>query len=77
MVLAIYGCLAAWTANLSSAVLGAGSSMLPIAAGSAHGTPIQERLITIALRSAAASLIVAAVLVLWGLRGLPDRQSGR
>lgn len=75
--LAGYGCLAAWTANLSAAVWGAGNSMLPIAAGPAHGSLVQERIIAIALRSAAVSLIVAAVLVLWGLRGLPGGRSGK
>ena len=35
--LAIYGCLAAWTANLLGAVWGAGNSMLPMAAGEARG----------------------------------------
>lgn len=66
--LAVYGCFAAWMANLSAAIWGAGNSMLPIAAGPAHGSPLQEGIITIALRSAAVSLIAAAMLVLWGLR---------
>ena len=67
-VLAVYGCVVAWIANLSAAILGVGSSILPIAAGSAHGSPLQEKMITVALRSAGASLIGAALLVLWGLR---------
>jgi (hydroxyamino)benzene mutase len=66
--LAVYGCFAAWTANLSAAIWGAGNSMLPIAAGSAHGSSIQEGTIAIALRSAAVSLIAVSLLVLWGLR---------
>lgn len=68
LFLAVYGCFAAWTANLSAAIWGAGTSMLPIAAGSAHGSSMQERVIAIALRSAAVSLIAVALLVLWGLR---------
>ncbi|HEY8133026.1 MAG TPA: hydrogenase [Thermoanaerobaculia bacterium] len=68
--LAVYGCFAAWIANLTAAIIGAGNSMLPIAAGSTHGSPLQETLITIALRSAAASLIAVTILVLWGLRRL-------
>jgi (hydroxyamino)benzene mutase len=75
--LVVYGCLAAWTANLSAAIWGAGNSMLPIAAGPAHGSLIQEGTIAIALRSAAVSLIVAAMLMLWGLRGLPGDQPGK
>ena len=71
-VLAIYGCVAAWTATLFAAIWGAGNSMVPIAAGAAHGTPIQEGFISIALRSAAVSLIAAAMLIFWGLRGAGD-----
>jgi hydroxylaminobenzene mutase len=71
-VLAIYGCVAAWTANLLAAIWGAGHSMVPIAAGAAHGSPIQEGFISIALRSAAVSLIATALLILWGLRGAGD-----
>jgi (hydroxyamino)benzene mutase len=75
--LAVYGCFAAWTANLSAAIWGAGNSMLPIAAGSSHGSAMQETIISVALRSAAVSLIAAAVLVLWGLRAYRGEESGR
>jgi len=70
--LLLYGCVAAWTANLLAGILGAGSSLLPIAAGSARGTPFEEMLIGLELRSAAIALIVAVVIVLWGLRPSPD-----
>lgn len=66
--LAIYGCIAAWTSNVLAAVWGGGSSMLPLAAGAAQGSPAQELIITIGLRTAAVSLIVATVIVIWGLR---------
>jgi hydroxylaminobenzene mutase len=66
--LAIYGCLAAWTANLLGAVWGAGNSMLPIAAGAARGSSLQEATIRVLLMSAALSLIAVAFLILWGLR---------
>ena len=72
--LAVYGCFSAWTANLSAAIWGAGNSMLPIAAGSAHGSSIQEGMIAIALRSAAVSLIAVSVLILWGLRAVAREQ---
>lgn len=75
--LIVYGSFAAWTANLLAAVWGAGNAMLPIAAGTAHGTSIEEGVIAIALRSAAVSLIGAAILVLWGLRAFPGREPGR
>jgi (hydroxyamino)benzene mutase len=67
-VLAVYGCAAAWTANVCGAAWGAGASMVPMAAMGARGTALQELAITILLRSAAASLIVLALMLLWGLR---------
>jgi hydroxylaminobenzene mutase len=75
-VLVVYGCSAAWMANLSAAIWGAGNTILPIAAGAAHGSALQEGLITIALRSAAVSLIVASILILWGLRGAAAEHQG-
>lgn len=69
--LAIYGCSSAWTANVCGAVWGAGSSMLPMAAGGAQGSALQEGAIRILLMSAALSLIAMAVLILWGLRPSP------
>jgi hypothetical protein len=68
-LLAIYGCAAAWTANLLGAVWGAGSAMVPLAAAGAHGTVLQEGLIRVLLVSAALSLIGFAALLVWGLRG--------
>ena len=73
--LAIYGCFAAWTANLCGAVWGAGSSMMPIAAGQARGSAIQEGAIRVGLMTGAASLIIAAILILWGLRNSPTEGS--
>lgn len=70
--LAVYGCFAAWIANLSAAIIGAGNTLLPIAAGHARGSALQEGLIAVALRSAAVSLIALAILVLWGLRTRVD-----
>jgi (hydroxyamino)benzene mutase len=66
--LAVYGCFAAWAANVLAAVAGAGNTLLPMAAGPAHGTAFQETLIAFSLRSAAVSLIAATALMLWGLR---------
>lgn len=70
--LAVYGCFVAWTANLLAAFWGAGNTIVPIAAGSARGSDLQEGIINLLLRTAAVSLIATAVLVLWGLRGKPD-----
>lgn len=66
--LALYGCFAAWTANLLGGAWGAGGSLLPLAAGAARGSALQEAVIAIGLRTAAVSLIGAAVVILWGLR---------
>jgi (hydroxyamino)benzene mutase len=73
-VLGIYGCAAAWTANVCGAVWGAGASMLPIAAGGARGTTFQEMVIKILLRSAAVSLIAFTAFLLWRLSMSPFRQ---
>ena len=75
--LAIYGCFAAWTANLLGAVWGAGDSMLPIAAGGVRGTALQEGVIRVLLVSAAVSLVTVATLILWGLRMSPRADSSR
>lgn len=66
--LAVYGCYSAWTAILLAGIWGAGNSMLPFAAGMSHGSEIQETIIAVTLRSAALSLIVTTLLLLWGLR---------
>lgn len=66
--LAIYGCLAPWTANLLAAAWGAGSSMLPMAAGGARGSDLQEAAIRVLLVSGAVGLVGTMALVVWGLR---------
>jgi hydroxylaminobenzene mutase len=70
------GCLSAWSANLLAAVLGAGNSMLPLAAGQAHGGPMQEQIIALLLRLGAVALVTAVVLLLWGLRGSAGTPKG-
>ena len=69
-----YGCVAAWTSNLLGAIWGAGNSIVPIAAGAARGTDVQETVIVVMLRSGGAALILGTALLLWGLRGA-GRQS--
>ncbi len=66
--LILYGCFIAWSANLLGALWGAGNTLLPFAAGQARGSVVQERILTVGLRTAAASLIAGSMLVLWGLR---------
>jgi hydroxylaminobenzene mutase len=67
--LALYGFGGAWVANLLGALWGAGSSMLPMAAGAARGTAAQEAAIRVLLVSAALCQVALGLLVLWGLRG--------
>lgn len=62
--LLVYGCIAAWTANLAAAAMSAGSSIVPIAAGSAHGSAAQELFVMLALRSGGVALIAALALLL-------------
>jgi hydroxylaminobenzene mutase len=59
-----YGCVAAWLATLFGAYWGAGNTLLPVAAGSAHGSALQEWVIVVLLRSSAVALVVALVLAL-------------
>ncbi|HET9315841.1 MAG TPA: hydrogenase [Vicinamibacteria bacterium] len=68
----LYGCLAPLLANFLAAVWGAGNVLLPMAAGAAHGSALQEGVIAVLLRSGGAVLIGASGLILWGLR-LPRR----
>ena len=75
--LAVFGCFEAWMANLLAAIWGAGNSMLPMAAGQAHGSSLQEGVIAVALRSAAVSLIAVVVLILWGLRDVGAVEASR
>jgi hydroxylaminobenzene mutase len=67
--LLVYGCIAAWTSNLLGAIWAAGNSIVPIAAGAARGSEIQEMIIVVGLRSGGLALIAGTVLLLWGLRG--------
>jgi hydroxylaminobenzene mutase len=73
--LALYGCVAAWTANVLAGIWGAGNSMLPMAAGQARGNALQEGMIATGLITAALSLISAAIVILWGLRAFAGEQS--
>jgi len=71
--LLVYGCIAAWTSNLLGALWGAGNSIVPIAAGTARGSEMQEMVIVVGLRSGGLALIAGTALLLWGLRGAESR----
>lgn len=67
--LAVYGALAAWSANLLAALWAAGNTLMPLAAGPLRGSAVQETVIATLLRTGGGSLLVATAIVLWGLRG--------
>ncbi len=71
--LAVYGTFANWAATLLAAAWGAGRAM-PLAAGAQHGTPTQEAVIMGLLFSLSLAIVAVCGLVLWGLRGAPDRE---
>ena len=69
--IAIYGTFANWVVTLLAAFWGAGTSM-PIAALGNEGTPMQEATIDALLITLSIAMVVVSVLVLWGLRVVPE-----
>ena len=69
--LVLYGSFVSWTVTVLAAAWGAGSETLSMAAGQARGSSIQEGVIAFGLQSAAAAMIAALLLILWGLRRSP------
>jgi (hydroxyamino)benzene mutase len=67
----VYSLLATIVAFLLAAIWGAGNTVLPLAAGSAHGTALQENIIATVLVSSLPTGIIAFALILWGVRGTP------
>src|SRR5438105_14666857 len=64
----VYSSFATLIAYVLAALWGAGNATIPLAAGSAHGTASQERIIKVILYSAAPTFLVAIAVILWGLR---------
>jgi len=64
----IYSDLATLAGFLLAGVWGAGGSIIPLAAGSAHGSVFQESVIMLVLFSTAPTGLIAFALILWGLR---------
>lgn len=64
--LALYGTFANWLATLLSAAWGA-AAMMPIAGQGATGSPLAEGIVAALLGSLTLAMIVACLLVLWGL----------
>lgn len=63
----VYGAFANWLATLASAVLGAGSPMMPLAGAGMTGSGAVETLIAFLLISLAAAMIAGVAIVIWGL----------
>jgi hydroxylaminobenzene mutase len=62
----IYGCIAAWLANVAAAVWPSGGATFPTV--DARGTWLHEIAIAIALRTSAVALLAGMMFVLVGLR---------
>lgn len=65
--LAVFGTYTNWLATLAAGFIGAGASMMPIAAAGFEGSAVQEGLIAIALTSLSVAMVVVTVIVLWGV----------
>ncbi len=68
----VYSTFAILTAYVLAATWGAGNETMPLAAGAAHGTALQETAIKIVAYSSAPTGLVSFALIFWGLRGVPD-----
>ena len=64
----VYSGFAIVIAYFMGSILGAGNSTMPMAAGTAHGSALQELIIKIVAYSSAPTGIVSFALILWGLR---------
>jgi len=66
--MAVVGCFVSWIIAVLAGLWGAGNSVMPIVAGQAQGTAVQEAIIWIGMVSAAVIVTGLTMLVLWGLR---------
>lgn len=67
--LLVYSTVAILAAYVMAAVWGAGNETMPLAAGSAHGSALQEQVIKVVAYSSAPTGLISFGLILWGLRG--------
>jgi hydroxylaminobenzene mutase len=73
----IYSSFATLVPYVMAAVWGAGNSTIPLAAGAAHGSALQEAMIQVVLYSAAPTFFISMLLIFWGLRIVtPHSKSG-
>jgi hydroxylaminobenzene mutase len=66
--LLVYSTFAILIAYVLGAIWGAGNETMPMAAGPAHGSTVQEAAIKIVAYSSAPTGIVSFALIMWGLR---------
>src|SRR3954453_13868589 len=62
----IYSSIATLVPYVMAALWGAGNTTIPLAAGDARGTPLQENTIKVIIYTAAPTFFVSMALVLWG-----------
>jgi len=66
--LLVYSTFAILAAYVLGAYWGAGNETMPLAAGAAHGSPVQEGVIKVVAYSSAPTGIGSFALIAWGLR---------
>ena len=71
----LYSSFATLIPFILAAIWGAGSTTIPLAAGSAQGSGFQEAIIKVVLYSAALPFFISMGLVLWGLRNVDARST--
>ena len=64
----IYSSFATLIPFVMAAIWGAGNTTIPLAAGAARGSALQEAIINVVLYSAAPPFFISMALILWGLR---------
>jgi (hydroxyamino)benzene mutase len=69
----VYSTFATLSPYVLAASWGAGDSIIPLAAGGARGSDVQEAIISALLYTAAPTVLVSLALILWGLRRPPPR----
>lgn len=65
----LYGSYTNYLVTLLAGFWGAGAAMMPIAGGDHAGTSLQEAFIAFGLISLSAGMLIAGLMILWGLRG--------
>ena len=69
--LALYGTYTNWAATLLAGFIGAGGTMMPLAAAEFIGSGLQEGLITLALMSLSIAMLIVGGMALWGVSRNP------